>query len=111
MLESNFALVGDDGSKNVDEIETQLQKESEHMFTLWCSGRTCCEGMLVELKFIKRQDLVSVISNMIKPACDQVRIHRLYDCSCYVCENACWRSVHCWLGQGSMSIDDPSKSH
>jgi len=35
MLESNFALVGDDGAKNVDEIETQLQKESEHMFTLW----------------------------------------------------------------------------
>jgi hypothetical protein len=35
MLESHFALVGDDGAKNVDEIETQLQKESEHMFTLW----------------------------------------------------------------------------
>ena len=35
MLESNFALVGDDGAKNVDEIEAQLQKESEHMFTLW----------------------------------------------------------------------------
>jgi hypothetical protein len=29
--------------------------------------------MLVELKFLKRQDLVSVISNMIKPASDQVR--------------------------------------
>ncbi len=35
MLESHFSLVGDDGAKNIDEIETQLQKESEHLFTLW----------------------------------------------------------------------------
>ena len=55
ILESNFALVGDDGNKNMDDIETQLQKESEHLFTLWCSGRQCCEGMLVELKLLKRQ--------------------------------------------------------
>ncbi len=72
MLESNFSLVGDDGSKNVDEIETQIVKESENLFTLWCSGRVCCEGMLVELKLLKRQDLVAVISNLMKPAHDQV---------------------------------------
>jgi hypothetical protein len=72
MLESNFSLVGDDGTKNIDEIETQLQKESENLFTLWCSGRTCCEGMLVELKLLKRQDLVAVIANLMKPAHDQV---------------------------------------
>lgn len=36
------------------EIENRgLIKESEHLYTLWCSGRTCCEGMLVELKFLK----------------------------------------------------------
>ena len=35
LLESNFALVGDDGSKDVDDIETHLQKESENIFTLW----------------------------------------------------------------------------
>lgn len=74
MLESQFALVGDDGAKNVDDVETQLQKDSEHLFTLWCSGRSCCEGMLVELKLLKRQDLVSTISNMMKPQNDQVRI-------------------------------------
>jgi len=74
ILDSNFALVGDDGNKNMDDIETQLQKESEHLFTLWCSGRQCCEGMLVELKLLKRQDLVSVISNMMKPSHDQVKI-------------------------------------
>ena len=30
--------------------------------------------MLVELKLLKRQDLVSVISNMMKPSHDQVKI-------------------------------------
>jgi len=76
LLESNFALVGDDGSKDVDDIETHLQKESENIFTLWCSGRTCCEGMLVELRLLKRQDLVSVIGNAIKSGVqkDQVKI-------------------------------------
>ena len=72
ILESNFSLVGDDGKKSIDEIETQLQKDSENLFTLWCSGRTCVEGMLVELKLLKRQDLVSVVSNLMKPAYDQV---------------------------------------
>jgi len=74
ILESNFSLIGDDGAKNIDDVETPLQKESEHLFTLWCSGRVCCEGMLVELKLLKRQDIVAVISNMMKPACDQVKV-------------------------------------
>jgi len=76
LLESNFALVGDDGSKNIEDIETQMQKESENMFTLWCSGRSCCEGMLVEIKLLKRQDIVSLIANAMKPGQnkDQVRV-------------------------------------
>jgi len=49
-------------------------KESESLYTLWCSGRTCCEGMLVELKMIKRQDLVAIISGIMKPTQDQVHI-------------------------------------
>ncbi|RWS04773.1 coiled-coil domain-containing protein 47-like protein [Dinothrombium tinctorium] len=70
LLESNFALVGDDGKK---EIENHgLVKETENIFTLWCSGRVCVEGMLVELKFIKRQDLVNTISSMMKPSMDQI---------------------------------------
>ena len=47
LLESNFALVGDDGAKDLDDVETQLVKESEHGFVLWCSGRVGCESMLV----------------------------------------------------------------
>ena len=76
LLEANFALVGDDGAKNIEDIETQMQKESENMFTLWCSGRTCCEGMLVELRLLKRQDIVSLIANAVKPGQnkDQVKI-------------------------------------
>ncbi len=78
MLESNFALVGDDGSKNIEDVETQLVKESEHGFILWCSGRAGVEGMLVEIRLLKRQDLVSVIANLMKPASDQVDKHVAY---------------------------------
>jgi len=74
ILESQFALVGDDGSKNIEDIHEPLTKESENIFTFWCSGRICCEGMLVELKLLKRQDLVGVIANALKPAYDQLHI-------------------------------------
>ena len=47
-------------------------KESENVYALWCSGRACVEGMLVELKFLKRQDLISTIAGLFKPAADQV---------------------------------------
>lgn len=52
ILEDNFSLVGDDGAVDKNE-NVSLVKESENIFTLWCSGRVCCEGMLVELKLIK----------------------------------------------------------
>jgi len=74
ILESQFALVGDDGSKNIEDIHEPLTKESENIFTFWCSGRICCEGMLVELKLLKRQDLVGVIANALKPVPDQLHI-------------------------------------
>lgn len=73
ILEDNFVLVGDDGK--LDTVESSgFIKESESQYTLWCSGRTCCEGMLVELKLIKRQDLVSVIAGFMKPAQDQMML-------------------------------------
>eukprot|EP00096_Caligus_rogercresseyi_P009377 TRINITY_DN3176_c0_g1_i1.p1 TRINITY_DN3176_c0_g1~~TRINITY_DN3176_c0_g1_i1.p1 ORF type:complete len:508 (-),score=185.70 TRINITY_DN3176_c0_g1_i1:895-2418(-) len=74
LLEANFALVGDDGSKEVEDIQTSLQQDSGHIYSLWCSGRTCCEGMLIELKLLKRQDLVSVISTLLKQSRDQLQI-------------------------------------
>lgn len=45
-------MVGDDGNLERND-NVNLIKESENVFTLWCSGRTCCEGMLVELRLIK----------------------------------------------------------
>merc|ERR1712098_388070 len=68
------SLVGDDGNKNIEEIQEPLIKEGENIFRFWCSGRICVEGMLVELKLLKRQDLVGVISNIMKPSHDQIHI-------------------------------------
>ncbi|XP_075999319.1 PAT complex subunit CCDC47 [Genypterus blacodes] len=74
LLESNFALVGDDGTSK-DAVSTgKLNQENEHIYNLWCSGRVCCEGMLIQLKFLKRQDLLNVLARMMRPACDQVQI-------------------------------------
>lgn len=67
---NHVCFSGDDGKKEIE--NPGIQKESENVYTLWCSGRVCVEGMLVELKFLKRQDLVSVISNILRPACDQI---------------------------------------
>ncbi|XKL60437.1 hypothetical protein PGB90_007494 [Kerria lacca] len=73
LINDNFAFVGDDGKALTNSSNT-VTKESEHLYTLWCSGRTCCEGMLVELKFLKRQDLFSVISNYFTDKRDQIHI-------------------------------------
>jgi len=73
-LESQFSLVGDDGNKNIEDVQEPLIKESENIFRFWCSGRICVEGMLVELRLLKRQDLVGVISNLMKPSHDQIHI-------------------------------------
>ncbi|XP_030383931.1 coiled-coil domain-containing protein 47 [Scaptodrosophila lebanonensis] len=72
LLDENFALVGDDGKQENE--SPGLMKESESLYTLWCSGRTCCEGMLVELKMIKRQDVVSLVAGLMRPQLDQVHI-------------------------------------
>lgn len=75
LLENNFCLVGDDGKKEIENLG--LIKETENVFTLWCSGRTCVEGMLVELRFIKRQDLINSISRIVMPSHDEILI-RVY---------------------------------
>nr|CAG4651946.1 EOG090X08PA [Triops cancriformis] len=72
ILEDNFALVGDDG--HLENPQGGLLKESDHTYVLWCSGRVGCTGMLVELRLLKRQDLVTVIYNLVRPKPDQVRV-------------------------------------
>ncbi len=73
-LEENFALVGDDGRLEADNQPFGFIKESDSVYTLWCSGRTLVEGMLIELKLIKRQDLLSITMGLLKKTQDQVQI-------------------------------------
>lgn len=73
LLEDNFAMIGDDTNKE-RESPDGFVKESDSVYTLWCSGRTCCEGMLVELKLIRRQDLLAFVSDLIKKSQDQLHI-------------------------------------
>nr|CAG4648729.1 EOG090X08PA [Polyphemus pediculus] len=72
LLHDNFALVGDDGK--LENTQPGLMKESENVYLLWCSGRTCCEAVLIELRLVKRQDLVAVITDFFRPQGDQVHI-------------------------------------
>lgn len=73
LLEENFAVIGDDSNKEREGPDGYI-KESENIYTIWCTGRTCCEGMLVELKLIRRQDLVAIIADLMKPTQDQIHI-------------------------------------
>ena len=71
-MKNHFHLPpGDDGvAKEVS--SGVLMKESENVYALWCSGRQCVEGMLVELKLLKRQDLINLLLRIFKPASDQI---------------------------------------
>uniref|UniRef100_A0A8C6EA39 PAT complex subunit CCDC47 n=1 Tax=Moschus moschiferus TaxID=68415 RepID=A0A8C6EA39_MOSMO len=74
LLESNFTLVGDDGTNKEATSTGKLNQENEHIYNLWCSGRVCCEGMLIQLRFLKRQDLLNVLARMMRPVSDQVQM-------------------------------------
>ncbi|CAG9130624.1 unnamed protein product [Plutella xylostella] len=54
--------------------EAGWRREAEHCFTMWCSGRSCCEGMLLTLKLIKRQDLLNVLINVARPKADTLQM-------------------------------------
>ncbi|KAJ2945491.1 hypothetical protein O0L34_g302 [Tuta absoluta] len=72
LLDDNFTLVGETGSDIVvgDDSTRGWRREAEHCFTMWCSGRLCCEGMLLTLKLIKRQDLVHQLIGVVRPSPD-----------------------------------------
>jgi len=73
LLEQHFSIVGDDGMSKEPQSGV-LVKESESVYTLWCTGRQYCEGMLVELRLLKRHDLVSVISQMMRPKSETIKV-------------------------------------
>jgi len=74
LLETNFSLMGDDGQTKEPANDAEWQKQAEHIYSMWCSGRLCCEGMLIELRFIKRQCLIHSIAQLFKPQSDKVII-------------------------------------
>jgi hypothetical protein len=78
LLEDNFAIIGDDGTTTEPQSGV-LMKEAENVYALWCSGRVYCEGMLVTLKLLKRQDLVSSIARLLRPVNDQIIIKVILD--------------------------------
>lgn len=45
-----FVFPGDDGTSKEAVSTGKLNQENEHIYNLWCSGRVCCEGMLIQLK-------------------------------------------------------------
>ncbi|VDN06760.1 unnamed protein product [Thelazia callipaeda] len=72
-LEEQFTLVGDDGTS--EELrEGHMHKDTDSTYTIWCTGRVGCQGMLITLKLLKRQDLIHVILNFIRPKQDKVII-------------------------------------
>jgi len=73
LLEQHFSIVGDDGMSKEPQSGV-LVKESESVYTLWCTGRQYCEGMLVELRLLKRHDLVSVMSQLLRPKSEIIKI-------------------------------------
>ncbi|XP_038222531.1 coiled-coil domain-containing protein 47 [Zerene cesonia] len=75
LLDDNFTLVGETGLDVVAASDERgWRREAEHCFTMWCSGRQCCEGMLLTLKLIKRQDLVHVLMGVVRPTPDTLHI-------------------------------------
>lgn len=73
LLSEAFCIVGDDGvSKEIS--DGILVKESENKFVVWCTGRMGCEGIKIEIKLLRRQDLISLISQLFKPQSDTITI-------------------------------------
>jgi hypothetical protein len=82
LLDRNFALVGDNGQTrstqstddqtNNESVSTDMHKESESLYILWCSGRTSIESMLIEIRFIKRQCLFNSLAALIKSINDMI---------------------------------------
>lgn len=55
--DSVLLLLGDDGTNKEATSTGKLNQENEHIYNLWCSGRVCCEGMLIQLR-VSRERLL-----------------------------------------------------
>ncbi|KAI6188403.1 Coiled-coil domain-containing protein 47 [Aphelenchoides besseyi] len=75
ILEQNFALVGDDGTSQ-DASGGHMMKDTEYSYSIWSSGRVGVQGMLSQLKLLKRQDLVGMTINRLNPRTDKI-VHKV----------------------------------
>jgi hypothetical protein len=84
-------LVGDDGISTDEMDGGHLINETEFSYTIWSTGRVGCRAMITQLKvhisnryfkcisiikLCKRQDLLGVALNLIRPRPDKV-IHKI----------------------------------
>ncbi|CAH8866243.1 unnamed protein product [Trichobilharzia szidati] len=77
LLEANFAVVGDDGQ--AEPGTGTLMKESEHLYSLWCTGTVHCDAMLIELRLVRRQCLFFAIAHWIRPIHDSIVVKVIMD--------------------------------
>ncbi|EFO94401.1 CRE-CCDC-47 protein [Caenorhabditis remanei] len=73
-LEEQFSVVGDDGITELDKHETQLRRDTDSTFSAWCSGRINVNSMFLQMKMLKRQDLVSRVMDIFDPSYDKMTI-------------------------------------
>lgn len=92
--DGGYPLMSGDTGEGEDPTEGQLIKESDHVYSLWASGRQHCTGMMVQLRvgtprlgvgspslmimwiyvcacqFCRRHDLFSVLMSLFSPQTD-----------------------------------------
>ena len=66
----------EEAERDADSLPTGLLKESESLYRVWCSGRVRVESLVVELRLLKRHDLFSIFSYLVKPQDDQIVSYR-----------------------------------
>ena len=88
ILDQNFALQGvgnvkdkdaDDSNPNeanndADAGEKHIITESASEYKIYATGRRYCEGMLITLNLVPRQDLLSLLLSLVRPVDDMVTI-------------------------------------
>ncbi|CAB3401898.1 unnamed protein product [Caenorhabditis bovis] len=74
ILVEQFALVGDDGVTDLDQITPQLKKDTDFNFSAWCTGRVNVNYLHFQMKMLKRQDIVSRVLNLINPSSDRLTL-------------------------------------
>jgi len=76
-LETEFALVGDDGTSQEPELEGGiLIRETDNSYLVWSTGRIGCRGMLTSIKLSKRQDVLGLAISIFRPNFDRV-VHKI----------------------------------